>query len=108
MENAEEPANSRFIETCSCLIGQLLVIGQRYAHLGHMFNILSALVGFVALICMIPTIIPFMGWANWVFVPMALFGALLGVFSSSNVGRNFCLIVAALGVFRLWIGGGLI
>ena len=45
---------------------------------------------------------------NWIFVPMALFGAFIGMFSSKNGGRNFCLIVAAFGALRLFMGGGLI
>jgi hypothetical protein len=73
-----------------------------------MLNILSGLIGLVALLLMLPTIIPFLGWANWLIVPVALFGALVGVVSSRNGGRNFCLIVAALGIFRLFIGGGFI
>lgn len=77
-------------------------------HVKNMLNILSALIGLVALILMIPTVIPFLGWANWLFVPLALFGAFIGLLSSKNGGRNFCLIVAALGAFRLFLGGGLI
>lgn len=73
-----------------------------------MLNILSGLIGLVALILMLPTIIPFLGWANWLIVPIALFGALVGMVSSRNGGRNFCLIVTALGVFRLVLGGGII
>jgi hypothetical protein len=73
-----------------------------------MLNILSALVGLFALILMIPTAIPFLGWANWLFVPIALFGAFIGTMSSKNGGRNFCLIVAGLGALRLFVGGGLI
>lgn len=73
-----------------------------------MLNILSGLIGLIALILMVPTIIPFLGWANWLIVPIALFGALIGMISSRNGGRNFCLIVSALGVFRLVLGGGLI
>ncbi|MGK2910627.1 MAG: hypothetical protein ACSLE1_12625 [Sphingobium sp.] len=73
-----------------------------------MLNILSGLIGLIALILMVPTIIPFLGWANWLIVPVALFGAVIGMISSRNGGRNFCLIVAALGVFRLVIGGGFI
>jgi hypothetical protein len=73
-----------------------------------MLSVVSALVGLIALLLMIPTIIPFLGWANWLFVPIALFGALIGQFASGKGARNFCLIVAGLGVLRLWIGGGLI
>ncbi|MBB4641600.1 hypothetical protein [Rhizorhapis suberifaciens] len=73
-----------------------------------MLSVLASLIGFVALILMIPTVIPFLGWANWLIVPIALAGAVIGSFSSRNTGRNFCLIVAAIGGLRLFIGGGII
>ena len=73
-----------------------------------MASILSSLIGFAALILMIPTLLPFLGWANWIIVPIALFGAGVGSFSSGTGARNFCLGVAALGMVRLWLGGGLI
>ena len=73
-----------------------------------MLNILSGFIGLVTLIMMIPAIFPFLGALNWIFVPMALFGAFIGMFSSKNGGRNFCLIVAAFGALRLFMGGGLI
>ena len=77
-------------------------------HVTLMLNILSGLIGLVALLLMLPTIIPFLGWANWLFVPIALVGVLVGMVSSRNGGRNFCLVVTALGAFRLFLGGGII
>ena len=73
-----------------------------------MLNILSVLIGLAALVMMIPAVLPFVGILNWVLVPIALFGALIGMLSTRNSGRNFCLIVAAFGAFRLFAGGGLI
>ncbi|KFL45036.1 hypothetical protein IL54_0404 [Sphingobium sp. ba1] len=73
-----------------------------------MLNILSGFIGLVTLIMMMPAVFPFLGALNWIFVPMALFGAFIGMFSSKNGGRNFCLIVAAFGALRLFMGGGLI
>lgn len=72
-----------------------------------MLNILSGFIGLVTLVLMIPAVIPLLGALNWIFVPMALFGAFVGMFSSRNGGRNFCLIVAAFGAFRLFMGGGI-
>lgn len=72
-----------------------------------MFNILSVLIGLASLVLMIPAALPFIGALNWLLVPMALFGALLGMLSSRNSGRNFCLFVAALGALRLFLGGGI-
>ncbi|BAK65281.1 hypothetical protein SLG_06060 [Sphingobium sp. SYK-6] len=77
------------------------------AHGARMVSLLSVLIGAVALILAIPAIIPGLGWANWLIVPLALFGALVGQFASGNGARNFCLAVAAFGMLRLWAGGGL-
>src|SRR3546814_10469377 len=77
-----------------------LALPRQQAHLCCMFSILASIIGFIALLLMIPTVLPFLGWAHWLIVPIALLGAVIGSLSSSNVGRNFCLIVAALGVFR--------
>jgi len=73
-----------------------------------MLNILSILIGLVTLVLMIPAVIPLLGALNWLLVPMALFGALIGMISSKNGGRNFCLIVAAFGALRLFLGGGIV
>lgn len=73
-----------------------------------MLSVLASIIGLFALALMIPTVIPFLGWANWLIVPIALLGAAIGAFSEKNTGRNFCLIVAAIGIFRLFMGGGII
>ncbi|MBN8817827.1 MAG: hypothetical protein J0I80_03770 [Sphingomonas sp.] len=72
-----------------------------------MLSLLSILIGTVALILAIPAILPLLGWLNWLIVPIALFGALIGQFSSGTGARNFCLAVAAFCMLRLWAGGGL-
>ncbi|MCB2085677.1 MAG: hypothetical protein H6919_11260 [Sphingomonadaceae bacterium] len=73
-----------------------------------MFNILSILVGLVALILAIPSTIPLLGWGNWIVLPIALIGVGFGALSSSNGGRNFCLVVFVIAIIRLWLGGGII
>jgi hypothetical protein len=73
-----------------------------------MLNILSILVGFVALVLAIPSTIPLLGWGNWFVLPIAIVGIGLGALSRSNGGRNFCLIVFAIAVVRLMLGGGII
>lgn len=72
-----------------------------------MLNLLSILIGVVALLLAIPSTIPLLGWGNWFVLPIALVGAGLGALSRSNGGRNFCLIVFALAVVRLMLGGGI-
>jgi len=73
-----------------------------------MLNIASILVGIVALVLAIPSTIPFLGWGNWFVLPIAVVGIGLGALSRSNGGRNFCLIVFAIAVVRLMLGGGFI
>lgn len=73
-----------------------------------MLNLASILTGVVALLLAIPSTIPFLGWGNWIVLPIALVGAGIGALSRSNSGRNFCLVVFALSCVRLWLGGGII
>lgn len=72
-----------------------------------MLNALSVLIGLFALVLMIPAFLPFVGALNWLLVPIALFGALIGILSTRNSGRNLCFLVAAFGALRLFLGGGI-
>lgn len=88
---------SRRLATASCTV-----------HLIQMLNVFSITLGVVALLLAIPSAIPFLGWGNWIVLPIAVTGAGLGALSNSNRGRNFCLIVLAIAVVRLMLGGGII
>jgi hypothetical protein len=72
-----------------------------------MLNLISILIGVVALLLAIPATIPFLGWGNWFVLPIAVIGAGIGALSRSNGGRNFCLVVFAIAVIRLTLGGGI-
>ena len=73
-----------------------------------MLNILSFLFGLVSLVIVIPATIPFLGWANWLALPLIVIGIIIGQLSSSNSGRNFNLIVLLIAVIRLSLGGGIL
>ena len=73
-----------------------------------MLNILSILIGLVALLLGIFAFIPFLGWAYWMIIPIALVGLGLGVVSRQKSGRNLNLVVIIVGVIRLMLGGGVI
>ena len=73
-----------------------------------MFNIISFLIGLLSLVIVIPAQIPFLGIANWIALPFIVVGIIFGQLSSSNGGRNFCLVIFAIAVIRLMLGGGLI
>ena len=72
-----------------------------------MFNLLSILFGLVSLVIVIPATVPFLGWANWLALPLIAIGVVLGQLSSSRGGRNFCLVVLLIAAVRLTLGGGI-
>ena len=72
-----------------------------------MLNILSILFGIVSLVIVIPATIPLLGWANWFALPLIVVGILVGQMSSSNGGRNFCIVVLLIAAIRLSLGGGI-
>jgi putative exporter of polyketide antibiotics len=73
-----------------------------------MLNLLSFVVGLIAAVVAFVGLIPVLGWLNWLMLPIAFVGVVLGALSSSNGGRNFNLIVMAIGIIRLWLGGGIL
>ncbi len=72
-----------------------------------MLNVLSILIGAVALLLAIPATVPFFGWANWIILPIAAFGFLLGLMSDRKSGQIFCGVVMAICALRLFLGGGI-
>ena len=74
-----------------------------------MGNLIAFLLGLVSLVIVIPATIPFLGWANWLALPLIVIGVIAGQLSSSSkAGRNFCLVVLLIAVVRLSLGGGII
>ena len=73
-----------------------------------MLNFVSLIIGVIALLCAAIAFIPFLGWANWLIIPLAVIGAGIGQVSDSNGGRNLNLFVIVVGVIRLMLGGGVI
>jgi len=72
-----------------------------------MFNLVSLVIGSVALSGAILGFFPFLGWMNWAVVPLALMGAGFGIVSKANSGRRLNVFVMVVGIVRLIIGGGL-
>ena len=73
-----------------------------------MFNIVSIIIGVVALLFAVIAFLPLLGWANWLIIPLAVIGAGVGMASKSNTGRNLNLFVILVGVIRLMLGGGIL
>jgi hypothetical protein len=72
-----------------------------------MFNLVSLIIGFVALICAVIAFIPLLGWANWLIIPLAIIGAGIGMISRGSAGRNLNLFVILVAIVRLSLGGGI-
>jgi hypothetical protein len=72
-----------------------------------MFNLVSLIIGVVALLFAVVAFIPLLGWANWLIIPLAVIGAGVGVISRGNAGRNLNLFVILIAVLRLLLGHGI-
>ena len=73
-----------------------------------MLNIVSLIIGLIALALAAVAFLPLLGWANWLIIPLAVVGAGVGAASSGNSGRNLNLVVIVIGILRLMLGGGII
>ena len=73
-----------------------------------MLNIASIVIGVVAFLGALVAFLPLLGWANWLLIPVALVGLVLGVMSKSTAGRNLNIVVLIVCAVRLMIGGGII
>ena len=73
-----------------------------------MGNLISLIIGIVALLCAAIAFIPLLGWANWLIIPLAVIGAGIGAMSTIKTGRNLNLFVIVVGVIRLMLGGGIL
>ncbi len=73
-----------------------------------MLNLVSILIGLVALVLGIVPFLPFLAWGYWFVIPIAVVGAAIGALSSKNGGRNLNLILILIFAVRLMLGGGFI
>ena len=65
-----------------------------------MLNLISILIGIVALPGALVAFMPLLGWLYWFVLPVAIVGLLFGVLSRGRTGRNLNLIVIVVGVLR--------
>jgi hypothetical protein len=72
-----------------------------------MLNLLSLVLGCAAIVPLLFALLPLLGWANWLILPLPVMGLILGTMSSGNAGRNLNLLVLLVAVLRLMLGGGI-
>jgi hypothetical protein len=73
-----------------------------------MLNLASLIIGLVALVLAVVAFLPLLGWANWLIIPLAIIGAVVGMASRGTAGRNLNLFVIVVAVVRLMLGGGIL
>lgn len=73
-----------------------------------MLNLVSLIIGLVALVFVVIAFLPLLGWANWLVVPLAVIGAAIGAMSRGRAGLNLNILVIVIGTLRLMLGGGIL
>ena len=80
-------------------------------------GLLGILLGFVAGVCLLVSLLPLLGWLNWITsLPLAIIGLVFSRVSASRrvgsslgtVGTVRCLGVLGIAVVRLILGGGIL
>jgi hypothetical protein len=80
-------------------------------------GLLGILLGFVAGVCLLVSLLPLLGWLNWITsLPLAVIGLIFSRVSASRrvgsslgtVGTVLCLAVIGIALFRLLLGGGIL
>jgi len=72
-----------------------------------MLNLASLIIGLVAFLFALVAFVPLLGALNWLIVPLAIIGAVVGSMSGSKTGRNVNLVVIVVGILRLMLGHGI-
>jgi hypothetical protein len=71
-------------------------------------NVISVIIGIAALALALVGFIPLLGWLNWLVIPAAVVGLVIGLLSEKTSGRNINIVVLALAIVRLMLGGGIL
>lgn len=71
-------------------------------------NLISIVIGILALLGALVGFIPLLGWLNWGVIPLAVVGLVFGLLTEENSGRNINLVVLVLAAIRLMLGGGIL
>jgi hypothetical protein len=72
-----------------------------------MLNLLSLAIGAVAIVPILFALLPALGWANWLILPLPVTGLIIGSLSRGTAGRNLNLVLLGVAVVRLWLGFGI-
>ena len=68
-----------------------------------MFNLISLLIGLLAIVPLLLTLLPHLWWVNCFLLPVPIVGLIFGLISRGTAGRNLNLIVLIIAILRLTI-----
>ena len=68
----------------------------------------SILIGLAALAGACVGFIPFLGWLNWLVIPLAAVGLVIGILSKKPSGAAVNGFVMLFALLRLMLGGGIL
>ena len=71
-------------------------------------NVISVIIGIVALLVALVGFFPLLGIINWIAIPIAVVGLVVGMFDTRTSGRNLNAIVIVFSAVRLFLGGGIL
>lgn len=69
-------------------------------------QLFSVLIGLVAALGMVPSLIPFLGALNWLVLVLCVVGIIFGVFPERKIGLTINIAVGVVALVRLILGGG--
>ena len=72
-----------------------------------MFQFLSVLIGLACAAIMAFGLLPLLGWIQWAVLLGCVLGVIFGAFCDKKIGLTINLVVGAVAVLRLFLGGGL-
>lgn len=72
-----------------------------------MLNLLSLIIGLLAIWPILFALLPLLGWANWLILPLPVIGFVIGALSRGRAGQNLNLALIVVAVLRLWLGHGI-
>ncbi|HEX8400995.1 MAG TPA: hypothetical protein VF628_04755 [Allosphingosinicella sp.] len=72
-----------------------------------MLNLVSILIGALALVAAALAFLPLLGWMNWLIIPLAVIGLGIGLVSKRRSGTNLNIAVILICILRLMLGGGI-
>lgn len=80
-------------------------------------QVLGLVLGIISLAGMFIFLIPFLGWGNWLNIPLAIVGLIVSLIGAANakgartagvLGILFCVAAIIVGSLRLKLGCGLL